>query len=150
MTLLLDNWGAIAGIVGAVIMFYRMNLAMQEFSDKEEIVKDPLGFAVKETATFDEFKANSWKAFDAHFAAIRFRTFYKRFRLLIDPFYSQLCMFALVGVFVLLLIELQIMKTDAKINNVIGGVLLSTFAFWWCIVDHGKALKKSVEKLRVQ
>src|ERR1039457_424974 len=73
---LIDYWGAVAGFISATIMFYRMNIGMdQEFSDNQEIVKDPLGFAVKKTATFNEFQADSWKASDALFAAIQFRTF---------------------------------------------------------------------------
>lgn len=150
---LVDNWGLFGGSISAGIMFYRMNIGMgQEFSDKEEIVKDPLGFAVKKTATFNEFQADSWKASDALFAAIQFRTFYQRFRLLVDPLYSKICVLIMFAVTILLIVEMQIAAAtpDPKINNLIGGAVALIVALWWAIVDHGKALKKSVEKLRIK
>lgn len=149
---LIDYWGAVAGFISATIMFYRMNIGMdQEFSDNQEIVKDPLGFAVKKTATFNEFQADSWKASDALFAAIQFRTFYKRFRLLVHPDYSKICALIVLAIFILLIVEAQNAATpDPKINNFIGGGVAIIVALWWAIVDRGKALKKSVETLRIK
>lgn len=147
---LLDNWAAIIGFLIAIAMFYRMNLSMeQEFSDQEEIVKDPLAYAVRTTVTFGELQANNWKAFDALVMAIRFRTFYQRFRLLVDPLYSKICVLLMLGIFITLIIFAQLAKSDPKINNIIGGAFAVIIGFWWVVVDHGKALKKSVDKLRV-
>lgn len=147
---LLDNWVAGVGFFSAIVMVYRMFLSMgNEFSDDEQIVKDPLAYAARTTITFNEFEANSWKAFDVLVTAIRFRTFCRRFRPLIDPRDSKLCALFVLGAFVLLLVVAQIAKADPKVNNVIGGIAVVAIALWWAIVDHGKALKKSVERLRV-
>ena len=125
-------------------MFYRMNLTMsQEFSDKEEIVKDPLAYAVKTTITFDEFKANSWGAFDALLAAIRFRAFYMRCRLLIDPYYSIICILLVLGVFIMTLVYVQIWATISnpqisdltKIHSAISSIVIVVLLFWWAIVE---------------
>lgn len=148
---LVDNWGAVGGFISAVVMFYRMNLGMeQEFSDQEEIVKDPLAFAVKKKATFNEFQADSWKAVDALSAAIQFRTFYRRWRLAIDPLFSKICVLIVLAAFIVSILFAQLAASDPKINNLIGGIVAIIVVFWWAIVDHGKALKKSVEKLRIK
>ena len=154
---LLDNWGLVVGLISSTTMFYRMNLGMeQEFSDKEELVKDPLGFAVDNAVTFTEFQADSWKSIEALFAAIQFRNFYNRFRPIVDPSSSKICMVIVFGFFLLAIAQVQVAATvaagtaDPKINNIIGGLMAVIVASWWAVIDHGKALKKSVEKLRIK
>lgn len=112
---LLDNWLAVLGFVSAVVMLYRMNLAMgEEFSPQEQIVNDPFAYAVRTTVTFNEFEANNWKAFDALVTASRFRAFYRRFRLLIDPRDSKLCAAFVLGAVIVLLVVAQIAKAEDR------------------------------------
>jgi hypothetical protein len=126
----------------------------QEFSDEDELVKNPLVKAVHPSVDFNKFKEKSWRGFEALWAAIRFRTFYKRFALFISPRDARICLFVMAILFIALLCVAQMMKTDsnqnANINGYIGAVAVAVNGLWWIIIEHGRILKKSVDKLQTK
>lgn len=146
----LENWLALIGGITVVFMLYRINLVLaQEFPDEGAFVKDPLAYAVSSTIDFNKFKENSWMGFEALWAAIQFRTFYKRFTPLISPRDAKILAIVMLFLFIAVLVIAQIMKAEPKVNGIIGASTAVMNVVWWAIIEHGRILKKSVDKLRI-
>ncbi len=140
------------GSLSEIFILYRIFLKLdQEFSDDDKLVKDPFTCAASTTIDFNKFKEDSWKGFQALWAAIRFRTFYKRFTPLISPREAKLCGVVMAALFVVLVVVAQMTNVDpSKGNRLIGAAAMVWNTFWAGIIEHGKTLKKSVEKLQTR
>jgi hypothetical protein len=145
-----ENLIVAIGFIAVVATLYRINLVLaQEFPDEDDFVKCPLAYAVSSTIDFNKFKENSWKGFEALWAAIQFRAFYKRYSSFISPRDAKICAFGMLGLFITVLVVAEIMKADPKVNGQIGATVTVINLLWWVIIERCKFLKKSVDKLRV-
>ena len=133
-----------------VLVLYRVNLVLgQEFPEEEPFIKNPLGYAVSEDIDFIKFRSSSWKAVEALSAAMRFRTFYKRFMPLISPRDARLFSLLVLAIAVGIVVVVQIMNAGPRLNGTIGAIVTIINLVWLALIEHGKSLKKSMDKLRV-
>lgn len=140
----------IIGGCSMAFMIYHIHLVLaQEFSEEDTSVKDPLAYAVSPTIAFNKFNENSWRGFEALWAAIQFRSFYKRYTPLLSPRDAKISGFVMLCLFINVIVFAQLAKANPEVNSIIGATTTAINLLWFVIIEHGKILKKSVEKLRV-
>lgn len=139
----------LGGVVIVGMLYHIYLQLLLEFPEEDSIVKDPVAYAAMSTIDFNKFKEDNWKGFEALWAAIQFRTFYKRFRLLISPQYAMFSILLMLAFFMIVAFVAQTLKADPEVNGYIGGFAALGAVSWRILIERGKILKKSVDKLRV-
>lgn len=134
-------------IIGYLIVFYRAFFTLStEFSENDEVVKQPFTYAASASITFTNFKDQEWKAFKALIAATKFHEYCQRYSFLIYPRDAKILL--VVTTSVLIVVFLESASVDDATRKIIGAIASSTALFWLLIIERAKNLKKNVNLLR--
>ena len=136
------------GAVTTFALFFRVLSISEEFPEEDGIVNDPVSTAVSDTVSYEQFKADNWKAFTALWAAMQFRSFYCRFRPLLAPTQGPLCAIFLLVLYSVLYV-FAFTEWHPIVQGVVGGVASIINVSWIALIEWGKKLKNTVERLKI-
>lgn len=137
---------ALAALLGAVRILYVLD---GDLSSVQPVMSDPIGFAVKESATHDEIRNGKWQGLRAIVVAHQLDRYINRFGwLLKTQTGSGLCL-VLMALFIILFVRDQFVPSGTAAQDFelkAAGVIILA---WTMLIEKCKAMKKAVELLRV-
>ena len=132
------------GIVSFCIAFGRALLVLdQEFSDDDDMIANPLSATVSPGTDYDGFRAKSWSGFEALWAAMRFRTFYRRYRPLLHRDHAVVCLIFMLSAVVVVVFVSSVQQVGPQTQRGIGMVIGILSSSYYVLIERGKSLKKA-------
>jgi hypothetical protein len=165
------------GLAAMVVGVMRIPLLLDEFSEDEATVKDPLTHAMAGQVTWERFRGSKWQGYRAVFAALQFRTFLDQNRFFLNPASGWGAFLAMLGGALVLYVILGVLgfasatpmrppdtqagttvvqNASVMLQNAVilaQGLLVAVFSLvtaWWIwMIELGKLFKRRANRLRV-
>ena len=115
----------------------------------QTVLSDPVGFAVKISATFADISDNKWKGLRAVVVAHKLEWYMRSFRLLLNAQWAYGVCLIFMAQFVLLFVFAGIAVPGTTAQNYVLAFAAACILFWNVLIEKCKSMKKAVELLRV-
>ncbi len=115
----------------------------------QQVLGDPVGFAVQPSATYDEMRADKWKGLRAVVIADKLEWYMRNFRLLLNTRSGYAVCLIFMAQFVLLFVFAGIAAPDTLARQYVLGFAVACIMLWVVMIEKCKSMKKAVELLRV-
>lgn len=115
----------------------------------QPVLNDPIGFAVKNSATYQEMRDKKWQGLRAVVVADKLQWYMRNFRLLLDTRSGYAVCLIFMAQFVLLFVFARTAVPGTPAQEYVLGFAAVCIMFWWVMIEKCKSMKKAVESLRV-
>lgn len=133
-----------------ILTFVRALLIIdQEFSDDDQMIKDPLSTTLNPATDYEGFRSKSWHGFEALWAAVRFRGFYRRFRPVLEQGHAVTLLMSMLFALIAVVFVSTVEKLGPLVQGGIGVSVGFLSACYLVLIERGKSLKKAAIRLKV-
>jgi hypothetical protein len=152
-----DQWLSMLSIIFTlvghavfVVTFFRALLILeQEFSDDDDMIKDPLSATLNPATDYNGFRAHSWAGFEALWAAAQFRAFYRRYRPLLNYGQAVPCLLSMLFMVITVVFVSYVQNLGPIVQGGIGTIVGFLSSCYFMLIERGKSLKKAAIRLKI-
>ncbi len=115
----------------------------------QQVLNDPVVFAVKPCATYAEMRDDGWKGLRAVVIADKLAWYMQSFRLLLNTKWAYAICLIFMAQFVLLFVVARVIAPGTSASQIVLGFAAVIILAWNLLIERCRSMKKAIELLRV-